>query len=298
MTQQKAETNMPKELAQEIETMLDTGQFPQDTDWQAEYRIQEMQTPGVRNPLKPEWEYALNHPYNGLEQVLTDNAETIFDQTEHGLPVAYRFEPTCQDGEIVLMGRLHPAVRTHKDEYHTIDDETIARARIHVRMKTHRSQALVKAFMAENHPCQEATPADDASDQYSLTPEGKFSPNTQWDLEYETFIETGEEYYPDYPHPDWVEMLTDAGGRPKAMTGQQEDIFMNVLGAVHAVMLAYQVNSRGEVVISATVHPADTDCLDWQVDTGATHAAAEITIRSRNPVTAAAMRQYVQRFLE
>ena len=140
------------QLAREIQDTLDTGQFPPDTDWQARRQVQEIPLPGIVNQLRPDWEYALDHPYNGLETVLTGGAETILDRTEHGQDVAFRLEPDHRDGETVVDARLHPAVRTARGECHAIDDETIARATITVRMTSPRTRALVDAYMVDNHP--------------------------------------------------------------------------------------------------------------------------------------------------
>ncbi len=82
------------------------------------------------------------------------------------------------------------------------------------------------------------------------------------------------------------------------MTTPREDICLQVFGALHSVQLAYRIDERGGVIVAAAIHPASFNGLDWEVDTDTTFAEASITVRANDPRTAAAMRQYVRRFLQ
>ena len=120
-------------------------------NWEADYRILNAQYENQKTPIKPDWSYALDHQYNGLENVITENGETIFGDAGNGMLVAYRFYPTCIDGQTVVKGYIHPAVKTDNGEYHTIDDELIASSDIYVTMTNPRSRNLVQAFTENNH---------------------------------------------------------------------------------------------------------------------------------------------------
>ena len=265
-------------------------------DWEAEYRILNAQYENQKTPIKADWTYALDHQYNGLEAVITQNGETIFDNAENGMLVAYRFYPTCIDGQTVVNGYMHPAIETDNGAHHTIDDELIASSDIYVTMTNPRSRDLVQAFTENNH--QPRLPCIPNDEPEALTQDGRIPSNLTWNVQYDIMIDE-EGSQPQYPQPDWRKVIAYENGQPK-QTGPSNDettICMDFFGTPHIVQFQYRINDRGFVVATGTVHPSANPLDPDEPDTSVTFAKAEITIRVEAPQTAAATRQYVRQHL-
>ena len=285
----------PTTAENEIAAIREGGDFPKDMDWDAEYRILNTQYENQQTPIKADWTYALDHPYNGLENVITENGETIFDDTKNGILVAYRFYPTCIDGQTVVNGYMYPAVKTDNGEYHTIDDELIASSNIYVTMTNPRSKDLVQAFTENNQPQLPSIPEDEPE---ALTQDNRMPHDLTWNVQHDVMIDE-EESQPQYPQPDWREMVSYKNGQPKQTNPDNDEatICMDFFGTPHIVQFQYRINDRGFVVATGTVHPATNPLDPDEPDTNITFAKAEITIRVEEPQTAAAMRQYVRQHL-
>ena len=296
MTNATKATVNEKELALEIESIREGGDFPVDMDWEAEYQVEVRQQPAGREQIKGDWLYGLEHKYNGLEAVLTENPETIYDNTPQESLVAYKFDCEYRDEQTVVIGYMYPAIQNISGEYHITDSKELAKAEIRPTMKSCRSQALISAYMETNHVMAQTEAETEETNE--LTSTGKIPENLDWDLTFEAFLEVKEAEQHDYPHPDWIDLITDQEGRPTGMRAEQEDICMEVFGALHAVKLTYQIDSRGFVMVTGNVHPATLDSMDWEVNEDITYATARIVIQAKNPRTAAAMRQYVRQMYE
>ena len=270
--------------------------FPYDMDWRATYYIAVHQKPDTTNAPTGDWIYALEHPYNGLKTVLTKNPKTIYGRTNQGYLAAYRFEANYIDQQATVSAEMFRAVETNRSQYHVVESTVLARAEIRFDMTSKRSQELVSAYMETNYNRNIPPSLDDEPD--ALTEQGELPDDLDWDLDYTIHLKVDDETNPAYPHPNWLALITDQQGRLKDMTTPHEDICLEVFGALHSVKLAYRTDEHGYVVVSGTIHPASLNGSDWEVDISTTYAEVNITVKANDPKTAAAMRQYVNRFLQ
>ena len=282
-------------IQQEIAAIRDDGELPEDLNWEAQYRIMETpQTGSVQ--IKPEWLYGLEHPYNGLDEVLIQNGEAIFNDAGNGTLVAYRFDAELREGKLVILGTMHPAVHPAKDTYHAIDDEVIARAEIHPTMTNPRTAAIVQAF-AEEH-LRLPLPEIPDSESDALTADGRI-PHGAQQVKYDVMLDL-QETNPDFPSIDWIETFTDGNGMPKDMNPENDeaDILLDILGTQYTVRFSYRINERGQVVATGAVHPAVDTGMTLEVNDAVTLAMAEITVSVPDAGTQAALREYTRSNLE
>ena len=296
MTTRTGETIHNTATDEELAAIRDSGDFPEDMDWTATYRISVRQKPGTTDAPTGDWLYALEHPYNGLQAVLTENSETIYGRTDQGYLAAYRFETDYVDQQGTISAEMFRAVETGRSQYHVVESKALAIAQIRFAMTSERSQELVSAYMETNYSRHVPTVPNDEPN--ALTHQGELPDDLDWDLEYIIYLKVDHEADPAYPHPNWLALITDQQGRLRDMTPPNEEICLQVFGALHSVQLAYRIDEHGGVNVAGTIHPASFNGLDWEADTGTTYAEASINVRANDPKTAAAMRQYIRRFLQ
>ena len=188
------------------------------------------------------------------------------------------------------------AVETNRSQYHIVESTVLARAEIRFDMTSKHSQELVPADTETNYSRHIPQTLDDEPN--ALTKQGELPDDLDWDPDYIIHLKIDHETNPAYPHPNWLALITDQQGLLKNVTPHREDICLEVFGALNSVKLAYRIDGHGYGVVASTIQPASFNRLDWEVDTSATYAEANITVRAKDPKTAAAIRQYVHQFLQ
>ena len=93
-------------------------------------------------------------------------------------------------------------------------------------------------------------------------------------------------------------MLTNNAKLPADMTDQHENVFLERFGAVHGVVFEYRIDSRGLVVATGRIHPANSEFFDWSVNDDVTYATAHVVLGSQDERTAAALRQHIRQHLQ
>ena len=268
-------------------------QFPPDLTWEADYHIREHQQTGTIRYHDIAWEYALDHQYMGIEQILTGEAERyIYDTLEGGVHVAHSFELTLKDGHITVLASMHPSVKHHRSGWEAMENEVLAKAEIRVTFESQRTNTLVRAALEQQY--RQDKPQDLSNQTGLLGPHGQLPEGLDMEMEYTVLLEPSTQALGQRPGDiDWTGALNDGGTSLRAVLAGEHTCVIEEMGGHQAFNFTFSVNDRNLVVAHGTLHPALEPDMDPDQDE--VLASADIILAPRDHRAGTALHQYVKR---